>query len=334
MASLSGLILGISLKDQAVFFRQLATMIESGMPTLKSLDVLRNQLGGLLGRICGELMRSVDGGKPLSAALAEHPEYFSEFLVAMVHAGEVGGMMDVRLKEAADFLEESYNARQVLLSQLVYPVVIMHAAVFLPPLKLLVLDGVQPYLAAVLPILAVFYGIGAALFVVGRMGSVFPGPRAVMDAVLMLVPLLGRMLRTAALVRFLRAFGDLLEGGVATAEALAVAARASGNAVLERRLASAVPAVMAGTAITVALGTTRVLPPATLQMMSTGEESGRIGAMLRKSAEFLQIEYREAVKRALVVIPMLLLLLMGIVVGYQYIRMFAGIFSQINQINP
>ncbi|MBM3460620.1 MAG: hypothetical protein FJX76_00775 [Armatimonadetes bacterium] len=331
---LDGLIFGINAKDQAVFFRQLATMIDAGMPTAKALATLRPQLSGRLGALVGELLEYCDQGHPLSDGIARYPEYFSPFVVAMLRAGEVGGAIDRRLIEVADFLESSYAIQQNIASQLIYPAVIIHAGIVLPPLFVLVTQGMAPYLRIVLPALLVMWTVVIGLYCTARMGAVRPGARALLDRLLLSLPLFSKVVRGAACMRFLQAFGDLLDAGVPSPTAVEVAGRACGNVVLGNRLSATSRMMADGMSVTAALTSSGVLPPATLGMIATGEESGSIGHLMRKASEYLQIEHRESLKRMMTVFPVILMLIIGVIVGIGYIRAFAGLFSQINSIVP
>ena len=332
--SLSGMIFGLSLQKQAFFFRQLASMIDAGTTGARALLVLGQQTPGQFGAVLREMAQVVDEGQPMSTAFAMYPEFFSEFTVCMVRTGEVGGMLDNRLRDLAAYLEQSYTMQAALASMMLYPIVILHAAALLPSLHILVMQGVGPYLVAVLPILGLLYGVAIGWFLFGRMVSLGGGMRRVVDQCVLLVPLVGPMVRRAAAVKFSRALGELIEAGLPTGSSVEVAGRACGNQALAARLVAVVPPLREGMPLSAVIPRTGIFNLASVQMLTSAEVTGTTGEALRKISEFLTIEYNESVKRVAVMLPILLMGLVGCVVGYQYIRFFTGVMNQINSINP
>lgn len=332
--SLLGLLFGVSLHQQAVLFRQLATMIDSGLTSGRALQALSQHTGGHFGAALRDITERLDQGSPLYKCLGLYPEYFSELVVSLVQAGETGGQLDVRLKEIADMLEQSYELRQKLISQCVYPVVILHAAIFIPPLYKLVTGGPSAYATAVLWPLVALWGAFAALLVGNRLVSVVGPLRVTVDAIVLVIPLVGRVVRDGSLVQALRALGDLLEAGVPTARAVQIAARAAGNAAVGNRIARIEDLLDEGHSLSSAMAKSRAMPPTVMQMVVAGEASGTLGVSLKKAANLLQIDFDNALRRMAAVVPALLMLFVAGMVGWQYISFFRQYVGLMNSLFP
>lgn len=332
--SLVGQIFGVSLHQLSVFFRQLATMIDGGLTSARAIDSLSGHVGGHFGTALQAMVRRLNEGAPLYKTLALFPEYFNELMVCLVQAGETGGMLDIRLKELADYLEQAYELRQRLVSQAVYPGIILHFALIVPDLATLVISGMSAYLWTVLPRLAVLYGFCIAIMVANRTASQSSGLRLTMDTAVLYIPMIGRIVRTGVAMRVLRALGDLMEAAVPTSRAIEVAARAGGNSYIALRLLSITRSLNDGMPLSNALSVTGVINPMAMQLLITGEQTGNIGGSLSKAADMLKIDFDNSVKRLANAMPAILMLFVGAVVAYKYISFFQGYFSQINDMFP
>ncbi|NDD28019.1 MAG: type II secretion system F family protein [Proteobacteria bacterium] len=329
-----GLLMGVSLRQQAVLFRQLATMIDSGLTSGRALQSLSAHTPGHFGEALKAMTEGLNRGLPLHKCMARYPEYFSELTVSLVQAGETGGQLDRRLNGLADALEKTYEMRQRLLSQCAYPVLLLHAAIFLPQLFLLFTQGLMAYLVAVMIPLAVLYGTVGLLLAVTRASAVSLATRMVVDAFALSVPLLGAVLRDGAVMRFLRALADLLEAGLSLGRAVEIAARASGNTVISRRLAGVDEQVQSGSSFSAALASTGVLPPSALQMVVTGEQTGTLSASVLKAAELLAIDFDNALRRMASVLPPILMLAVGGFVAWRCITLFQTTVQQVYSVMP
>lgn len=309
-------------------------MVGGGVTSARAVESLSNHTGGHFGEALRFMTTVLNQGWFLHRALALYPEYFSELVVCLVEAGETGGMLDARLREIADFLEQSYEIRQRLVSQTVYPLVILHVAVFVPPLVVLVMQGAVAYAHVVVPRLIALYAVIALFFISGRSLSLSSGLRRGVDAVLLHIPLIGKVVRDGALMHSLRALGNLLEAGIPMSRAAEVSSRASGNAVVRSRLLAMEKTLEEGLPLSTALERTGVVSPMVMQMLLSGEESGVVGASIIKAADLLKVDFDNAVRRMASVVPALLILVVGGLVGYQYIQSFRAQFQQINQILP
>lgn len=332
--SLAGMLFGVNLRQLATFFRQLATMVGGGLTSGRAIATLAPHSEGHFGAALRAIGGGLDAGQPLHVCLGRYPEYFSELVVCLVQAGETGGQLDARLNEIADLLEQSYTLRQRVMSQCVYPVVILHAAIFIPPLFRLFTGGPGAYVAAVVPPLVILYGLFFSVLLGRRFVGMVPGLRTGASAFMLGLPLLGRVVRDGALLRALRALGDLLEAGVSTGRALQIASRASGQAALGARLARAEALLDEGRTLSGALAGTGAIPPTVMQMIAVGEETGTMGTSLRKAADLLQIDFDTSLQRVSAVVPPLLLLVVAGLVALQIYSFFRGYLTTLNSLFP
>lgn len=323
------LLFGLGMKSRALFFREMATMVDAGLSMSRALRMAASHT---VPRRAEEMARALEDGASLSAVLARYPYYFGEFERAVVAAGEAGGSLDRRLKDLAGTLESLYDLQQQVLSKLWYPLIVLHAVVFVPTLPLMVLQGPGVYLATTLGTLVPAYVLAFVAFAAYRMGSQNGLARMFIDRTLDMVPFLGATLRTLAAARFLDCLGQLYEAGMPVRQCLALAARSSGNSLMAARLAPAVEALDTGIPLTRALAGTRALPSLALQMLESGEEAGRLPELLAKTASYMHQQVEHTSQRVMTVLPVLLMLFVGAVVGFFVIRFYAGMFAQLYQV--
>lgn len=327
--SLGDLLFGLGLKKKALFFRELATMVDAGVSLVKGVRMAAQHSVPV---VAEPMAKALEDGNLLSVVLARYPYYFGEFERALVAAGEAGGSLDLRLRDLARTLEGLYDLRQKVLSKLWYPLIVMHAALFVPTLPLLVLQGPAAYFAATLVPLGFLYALAFLAFALYRLGSQNGSVRMTMDVALGMVPFLGQTLRTLASARFLDCLGQLYQAGMPVTRCITLAARSSGNSVMQARLEPAAQAVDSGKTLTRALADTRALPVMALQMLETGEEAGRLPDLLEKAAAYMHQEVEHTSNKVMTVLPVLALLFVGAIVGFFVIRFYAGYFQTIMQV--
>ncbi|HXE72721.1 MAG TPA: type II secretion system F family protein [Candidatus Nitrosotenuis sp.] len=329
--SLRGLVFGLGLQKRALFFRQMASLMEAGVSLGKAVRTAGpHSLGGLTETVA----REVDAGIRLSQALGRYPHLFTPYEINMVAAGETGGALDRRLGDLAASLEQNFSLQQMLLSRLLYPMLVLHAAIFIPTLPILVLQGPAPYLLSVGMVLVPAYGLVLGSWLLYRLASASSGIRLAIDQFLLMVPILGRALRTLAGARFLAGLGQLYEAGLPAARAVELAASACGNSALAARLAGTAARVQEGLPLTQALAPTGLLPPMAMQMMSAGEESGSISTILQKTARYMHQEVEHTTQRVMTVLPVVLLLIVGFIVGVVALRALAPVLSIYREVIP
>lgn len=327
--SAGDLLLGLPLKKKAFFFRELATMVDAGVGIVKATRMAGQHS---VPKIAEALAKALEDGGSLSGVLGRYPYYFGDFELALVAAGEAGGTLDQRLKDLATTLEAQYELRQKVISKLWYPLLVLHALVFLPTMPLMVLHGPATYAAATLGVLVPAWLLVFLAYAAYRLGGQNSGIRAGFDRLLGLVPILGGSLRTLGAARFLECLSQLYQAGMPVNRCLVLAARSSGNAVMAERLEPAAKLVDSGLTLTQALAATRALPPLALQMLETGEESGRMPELLAKTASYMHQEVEHTSQRVMTVLPVILMLIVGSIVGFFVIRFYTGMFEQLNRI--
>ena len=335
--------------DVVVMTRQLADMTAARLPMFRSLSVLVEQAGNSsLRDLLEEIRADVQQGRPLSEALERHPRYFPDLYVNMVRAGETSGHLDAVLLRLAEFLEKSMQRRSQVISALLYPAVLITVAIgavafiigfLLPKLSALFAEMEQTLpimtrlLLAVANILSAIWWALLALIVVLVLGARWyvhtEKGREAMDLLALRVPMLGPIWHKMAVSRLARTFGTMLSGGVPILMALEI----SGNAVGNRPMAGAVQAmreeVKEGTSVAVALEHTGAFPPILIHMAGVGEETGQLPEMMARVADSLDFEVDSTLGRLTMLLEPIIIIVMGLIVGFIVLAVLLPIF-QIN----
>jgi type IV pilus assembly protein PilC len=339
---------GIRLADLVVFSRQLATMINAGLPIVRALNVLSEQTENVkLKDVVVAVRKDVEAGLFLSEALEKHPNVFSRLYVEMVKAGEVGGILDGVLLRLADQLERDQDLRRKIRSALTYPIVVLILAILATSFMLIFIVPVfaQMFqdLGGTLPlptricmllsnILTSFWGIlvyaGMALAVVLflRWKKSERGRKVWGRAVLRIPAKIGDVVKKATLARFARTLGTLSAAGVPILQAIETTATSSGNWVVERALIKSRDAIREGIPLYKPLEEEPIFPPMVTRMIAVGEETGDVDGMLIKIAEFYESEVDAAVKALTSIIEPLMIVVVGSIVGGIVISMYLPMF--------
>jgi type IV pilus assembly protein PilC len=343
----------IKLKEVAVFSRQFATMINSGLTLLRSLSILADQTSNKeLARIIGEVRRDVERGSSLSIALAKHPKAFSRLYIAMVRSGETGGSLDTVLARLATTIEQQVNLRRKVKSAMTYPVVVGVIVVLILvamlifvvpmfkgmyadldsklPLPTLVLLGVSNVFKKLW--FLVFAGVGGGVWAAKRWVKT-PGGRRRWDAWKLKAPVFGQLAHKTALARFSRSLSALVRAGVPILDALDIVAETAGNTVVAEAAADTQAAVKAGESLAKPLESHPVFPPMVVQMIAVGEETGALDEMLEKIADFYDAEVEATVEALTSLIEPLLIVVMGVTVGGMVIALYMPMFSIIGKMS-
>ncbi len=343
----------VKLKDLTIFSRQFSTMVNSGLTLLRTLTILEEQTeNSELARIVGVVRQDVETGTSLSQSLAKHPKVFSDLYVAMVKAGETGGVLDDVLLRLADQLETQVKLRQKIKSAMAYPVMAMSLILVIVAAMLIFIvpqfAGLYDQLGGTLPLptrmlifvsnLLVPWGI-LAFIVIGIPGFILfkrwkktEGGKLIWDRFLLRVPIFGMISHKAALARFASTFGVLLRSGVPILEALDITSDTVDNAVLSLAIVDVKNAVKGGESLAKPLTQHPIFPPMTVQMMAVGEETGALDLMLEKIAMFYESEVDAAVTALTSLIEPLLIVVMGVVVGGMLVSLYLPMFNIINLI--
>src|SRR5215217_1717550 len=340
---------GIKLADLVVFSRQLATMINAGLPIVRSLYVLSEQTGSQqLKNVVVQVRKDVEAGMSLSEALEKHPEVFSRLYVEMVKAGEVGGILDGVLLRLADQLERDQDLRRKIRAALTYPAVVLILAVLVSSFMLIfivpVFAGVYQDLGGTLPlptricmllsnILTSFWGIlvyaamGLGVYLFFRWKKTERGRKVWGRAVLRIPAKIGNVVHKAVLARFARTLGTLSAAGVPILQAVEITATSSGNWVIENALLKSRDAIREGIPIYRPLESEPAFPPMVTRMIAVGEETGDVDGMLGKIADFYESEVDAAVKALTSIIEPLMIVVVGGIVGGIIIAMYLPMFK-------
>jgi type IV pilus assembly protein PilC len=344
----------IKLADLVVFSRQLATMINAGLPIVRALYVLSEQTQNpKLKDVVVAVRKDVEAGCSLSQVLEKQPEVFSRLYVEMVKAGEIGGILDGVLLRLADQLERDQDLRRKIRSAITYPIVVLVfvilAASFMLIFIVSVFAGLFQDLGGTLPlptritmaipdiltsIFGVFVYAGMALAVVMflRWKKSENGRKVWGRAVLRIPAKIGDVVKKATLARFARTFATLSAAGVPILQAIEITATSSGNWVVEKALLKSKDAIREGIPIYKPLEEEPVFPPMVTRMIAVGEESGDIDGMLTKIAEFYESEVDAAVKALTSIIEPLMVVIVGSIVGAIVISMYLPMFEIFNLI--
>jgi len=342
----------VKLKEVAVFSRQFATMINSGLSLLRSLNILAEQTESKpLAEIVNHVRLDVEKGSSLSQAMAKHPKVFSRLYVSMVRAGEVGGALDSVLLRLADTIEKQVELRRKVKSAMTYPLVVAVLVLTIVSAMLLfvipMFQGIYKQLGGTLPaptqILIDISNVCRKLWYIvflGEVGAAFAFRRWVnseegrkqWDAIKLKVPIFGKLVRKTALARFSRTLSALVRSGVPILESLDIVAETAGNWVVATAVRETQAAVKRGDPLSKKLEEHPVFPPMVVQMMAVGEETGALDEMLDKIADFYDQEVEATVDALTSLIEPLLIMVMGVCVGGMIISLYLPMFNIIKLI--
>ncbi len=343
----------IKLKDVSVFSRQFATMINSGLSMLRSLYILAEQTESKpLANIVNQVRLDVERGASLSAALAKHPKAFSRLYVAMVRAGEAGGVLDSVLQRLATTIEKQVELRRKVKSAMTYPVVVTCLVLLLVTAMLVfvipMFQNIYKQLGGTLPaptqilidvsniVRKLWYLVFAAdvgiVWAFRKWINSIEG-RKRWDAIKLRMPIFGSLARKTALARFGRTLSALVRSGVPILESLDIVRETAGNWVVSEAVRDAQQQVKRGEPLSRRLEEHAVFPPMVVQMMAVGEETGALDEMLDKIADFYDQEVEATVNALTSLIEPLLIVVMGIVIGGMIISLYLPMFDVINLIH-
>jgi type IV pilus assembly protein PilC len=316
---------GVSLRDLAFFFRQFATLIDSGVPLYQSLSALALQApNARLRRIVADMAAQVQHGSQISVAMSRYPWVFSPLQIRMIEAGEAGGLLDRMMLRIADYLEREYEIRQKIKQRTLYPKIVLLAAIFLPNLVVLIFQGLMPYLHStlftVLPLVLWALAIWAAF----RIAFQWPPFRYAYDTVKLNLPVIGGLIRKQVTGKFARGLAALYGAGLPVGRAMAWAADACGNPRVADMIHRQVARVERGESLTDALTATGFFSPVALGMVATGEQAGNVDGMLEKLADFQEAEADHASHQMVVIGSTLFYLAVALFVAYIVISAYGG----------
>jgi len=334
--------------DLTLFSRQLATLVTSGVPLVQGLGILEEQFESENFRnILKSIRTDIEGGVSISEAMKKHPNAFSELYVSMVHAGEVGGILDQVLERLSVYLESSEALKSKVKGAMTYPMMILFVAVLavtilltfvVPQFSKMFLEMGQklPTPTIILIELSnflkkwIFVIVIIVMIIIGVLRKMYktkPKFTFKVDALMLKVPVFSNVIRKTAVAKFTRTLGTLIKSGVPILQAMETVAKTSGNKVIEKAITEAKESIKEGERIAEPLKRSAVFPPMVVQMVSIGEETGALDTMLTKVADFYDQEVESAVTGLTNMIEPLIIVIMAAVVGSIVVAMFLPMFS-------
>ncbi len=334
-------------KEVAVFTRQLATMIDSGLPLVQSLEILANQQENPSFRdILLSVKGDVEGGATFSDALRKHPKAFDDLYTNLVTAGEIGGTLDVILNRLSQYMEKSIALKKRVKGAMVYPAAILGVSILVVIILLIyvipVFEKMFSGFGATLPKPTLFV-IGLSNFlqanifymILGFAGLIFlfrryyrtPSGRMVVDRLLLKLPVFGQLLLKIATARFTRTLGTLVSSGVPILDGLSITAKASGNKVIEEAIMKTRVSISEGKTIADPLEQSGVFSGMVVQMIGVGESTGSLDAMLNKIADFYDEEVDATVAALTSLLEPMIMVILGGLIGGMMVAMYLPIFK-------
>ena len=341
---------GLTDKDLVVFTRQFGTMINAGLPLVQCLEILSTQSENkVLRETIGEVKTQVEAGSTFSDALRRHPKVFDDLYVNLVHAGEVGGLLDSILTRLAKYIEKAMKLKGQIKSAMIYPAAILGvAAIVITVLMIWVipifakmfteLSGGQMGLPGptqlVINVSNMFTSywyvmlgsIVAVVFGIKKYYATAQGHMAI-DKFLLKTPVFGDLIRKASVAKFTRTLGTLLASGVPLLDGLTICAKTAGNKVIEETLVNARVSISGGKTIADPLAASGVFPKMVTHMIAVGESTGALDAMLGKIADFYEDEVDQAVAGLTSLLEPIMMVFLGVVIGFIVIAMYLPIFK-------
>jgi type IV pilus assembly protein PilC len=343
---------GVKQKHLAQFTRQMATLINAGLPIVRSLKILRDQLKpGVLKNALMDVHDDVEGGMTLSEALAKHPKAFDKLFVNMVKAGEAGGILDQILERLAGFMEKAERLKKKVMSAMIYPAVVTLVAggilmlivgyivpqfekmfkdmnVEMPGMTMVLMDAgnfikTNWWVILVTP---------PAVFVGFKLVKMTKGGRYAIDFVKLKLPVFGQIISKSTLARFTRTLGTLITSGVPILEALNIVKEATPNLVISTAIGKVHDSIREGESMAAPLAASKVCDPMVINMVDVGEETGELDKMLLKIADTYDEDVDALVSGLTSLIEPLLIVGMGLSVGFIVIALFLPLIEMMQQI--
>lgn len=337
----------VKLEEIVIFSRQLATMVDSGIPLVQALDILFEQVEkSVFKNVLAKVRDDIETGSSLSDAFGRHPSIFSTLYVNMVKAGESSGALDDILDRLATYLEKTNTLQRKVKSSLIYPAVVITMAILITLVMLLkvipTFKGIFSMLGGTLPLptrilimvsdtirnmfIYVVAGFSVFIFALRRYMKTRQG-RENFDRLLLSMPVLGQLFRKVAVAKFTRTLSTLVKSGVPILVSLEIVGKTAGNTVIEKAVESVRNGIREGENIADPLAKSGAFPPMVVRMIKVGEQTGELEKMLTKIADFYEDQVDVAVSGLTSLIEPLIISFLGIVIGGIVIAMFLPVFK-------
>ncbi len=342
----------ISNKDIVIFTRQLSTMIDAGLPLVRSIDVLAvQQTRKKFRNILMNVKERVESGSDFADALGKHPKVFSNLYVNLVRAGESAGVLDIVLQRLAEYLEKIESIKGKIKGAMIYPIIVIGTAVAVLAIVIIFVVPVfaemfkdmgtaLPYLTQVIVNISAFVR-GNIILILMTSAILFISfivtykrsakLRRLVDAFLLKMFLVGDLILKTSLSRFCRTLSTLTAGGIPILDGLEITAKASGNKIIEESILEARESISQGQTLAEPLGRRpKIFPPMVVQMISVGEQTGALDDMLNKIADFYEDEVDTAVSALLSALEPLMIVFLGGTVGVIVVAMYLPMFKLVS----
>lgn len=337
----------VTQRDVILFCRQFSTMIDAGLPIIQCMDILHaQQENATFKKMLKNIKEHVESGSTLADSLKKYPNQFDDLFVNMVSAGEAGGILDTILRRLSAYMEKAAKLKSQVKGAMTYPVVTMIIAVAvvavilvfvipvfqemfadmggaLPPITQLVV-GMSEFVKSKIHWIVI--GVIIFIFAFKKYYKTEKG-RKLVDATMLKLPVFGLLIRKVAVAKFTRTMGTMLSSGVAILEALDIVAKTSGNKTVEQAIYTVRSGIAEGRTMADPLAESGVFPAMVCQMISVGESTGALDAMLQKIADFYEEEVDQAVENLTSLIEPFMLVFLGVVIGTLVVAMYMPIFK-------
>lgn len=335
-------------KDLVVFTRQFATLFSAGIPIVQGLEIMAKQVENKsFKNVLTQVKDSIESGSTVAEALKKHPSVFDTLYVNLVAAGEVGGVLDIVLNRLAGYIEKAMKLKKKVKGAMIYPGVIMTVAALVVAIIMLfvipVFAKIFSEMGVALPLPTTIV-IGFSNFISGIGGIIVLGSfivafigikqyrktehgRKVTDKFLLDLPIVGDLIKKVSVARFTRTLGTLIGSGVPILESLDICAKSSGNKVVEKEVLDVKNEVTTGRTISETLSNSKIFSPMVVQMINVGESTGSLEQMLIKIADFFDDEVDQSVTNITTLIEPLMIVFLGVTIGFIVIALYLPIFK-------
>lgn len=335
-------------KDLVIFVRQFSTMIDAGLPLVQCLEILGGQAPNVIfAKSINDMRSRIEQGETFADALRRHPKIFDDLFCNMVEAGEIGGILDVILGRLAAYIEKAAALKSKVKSAMVYPIAISVIAIvvttfllvfIIPSMAEMFMDmGDKPLPAVTQSVITIsdalidywymFLGAPVAIyFILGKIYATRPG-HLFLDKVLLRLPVMGMLIQKVSVAKFSRTMSTLISSGVPIIEGLEITAKTSGNRVIEDAILDVIDDIKQGKGLADPLRLQGVFPAMVVQMIDVGEHTGALDTMLSKIADFYDAEVDDAVDALTSLMEPIMLVVLGVIVGYIVVAMYMPIFQ-------
>jgi type IV pilus assembly protein PilC len=338
---------GVSMREVVIFTRQFATMINSGLPLVQSLSILAEQSeNDKFKVIITAVLNDIQSGQTLADSMRRHPKVFTDLYVNMIAAGEAGGILDTILNRLAVFLEKNDALIRKIKGAMTYPAVMLLVVIgattillwkVVPVFAGIFQDAGVQLPAPTLVVLAlsgflqhyILHSLAAVVLVIIGLRQYYktPGGNLAIDRLMLGMPVLGNLIRKAAVSRFTRTLGTLVSSGVSILDGLEITARTAGNRVVHDAVMKSRSSIAGGATISEPLKQSGVFPPMVVQMINVGEQTGGLDEMLNKISDFYDDEVDAAVSALTSVLEPIMIVVMGVVIGGMVVAMYLPMFD-------